>query len=47
MNGYTFGRFSKGDSFEEYAVLNKGNLRRETAVVRERADLLSFGIDDI
>ncbi len=28
MNGYKFGYLIKGDSFEEYAVLNKGVLRR-------------------
>ena len=47
MKGYKLGHLVKGDSLEEYALLSKGTLRRETAVVEEKAELLSFGVHEI
>lgn len=47
MKGYKLGYLMKGDSLEEYALLSKGTLRRETAVVEEKAELLSFGVHEI
>lgn len=41
------GTISKGDSFEEYASLTKGCIRRETVKVLEDAELMALGIEDI
>lgn len=36
IRGYTIGCLSKGDSFEEYAIINSRGLRRETVTVVEK-----------
>ena len=41
------GYISKGESFEEYASLTKGCVRKETIKVMEEAELMALGIEDI
>lgn len=41
------GSISKGQSFEEYASLTKGGLRKQTIKVVEDAELMALGIEDI
>lgn len=38
------GSIMKGDSFEEYASLTKGCVRRETVKVVEDAEVMALGI---
>lgn len=41
------GWINKGESFEEYASLTKGCLRRETVKVIEEAEVMAVGVEDI
>lgn len=41
------GAINKGESFEEYASLTKGCLRRQTIKVIEEAEVMALGIEDI
>ena len=41
------GYITKGESFEEYASLTKGCLRKDTIKVVEDAELMALGIEDI
>ena len=41
------GAITKGESFEEYASLTKGCLRRETIRVVEEAEVMALGVEDI
>ena len=41
------GYICKGESFEEYASLTKGCVRKETIRVMEDAELMALGIEDI
>ena len=45
--GVKIGEVNKGDSFEEYASLKKGSVRRETITVIEDAEVLALGVEDI
>lgn len=38
------GAILKGESFEEYASLTKGCLRRQTIKVQEEADVMALGV---
>lgn len=41
------GYILKGDSFQEYASLTKGCVRRETIRIIEQAEVMALGIQDI
>ncbi len=41
------GAITKGESFEGYASLTKGCLRRETIRVFEEAEVMALGVEDI
>lgn len=41
------GHISKGESFEEYATLTKGCLRKETIKVIEDSEVMALGVEDI
>jgi CRP-like cAMP-binding protein len=45
--GVKIGDINKGDSFEEYASLKKGSVRRETITVVDDAEVLALGVEDI
>ena len=41
------GSIMKGESFEEYASLSKGGVRRFTIKTTEDVELIALGIEDI
>lgn len=51
LNKYKQGDFSgtilKGESFEEYASLTKGGVRRFTIKAAEDVEVVALGIEDI
>jgi len=47
LNGICLGQYEKGQSFEEYAVIERDSLRKETVTAATDCELIALSIDQI